>query len=163
MKCNNCSVVMLAAEHERHNQGIAPLCPSCGEPPLRQYYVCVYCGSTKIMIKEWINPNTNVITPISDRTMLEVVDVPVHNPAHLGDISTEKDSAFTDLGILAEAECYGFCSHEESWRIENGTRAIVLDRSCVLSYRQECEDAVNDRREEDGFGRIRFSDYEDSV
>jgi len=161
LACSNCSAIMMTTEHERHRMGIAPLCPSCGEPPLRQYYVCVYCGSTKIMIKEWINPNTNQVTPIPDRTMLEVVDVPQHNPAYFRDISTEKDSGLTDPGIAAEAECYGFCSHSESWRMETNTRAIVLDRDNVLSYRQECEDAVNDMNEGNGFRRIRFSDYED--
>lgn len=86
--CDNCGCVMVGdksieAEHRSAALDLAlelngskdlaaPMkCPVCSEPPNKIYYACSLCGSTSVMVREWVNPNTEEVTPIPEITTLE--------------------------------------------------------------------------------------------
>ncbi len=86
--CDNCGCVMVGdksieAEHrsaaldlalelnDSTNLAAPMKCPVCSEPPHKIFYACGMCGSTSVMVQEWVNPNTEQITPIPEVTRME--------------------------------------------------------------------------------------------
>lgn len=163
--CENCGCVMVgnkSIESEHRSAALdlaleigdspntsAPMrCPKCDEPPNKIYYACVDCGSTAVMVQEWIDPNTEKVCPIPEITAIQTTEY--EHPE--GMTIDEQCDSILDEGdeVLVEAGwCLSGITHGETKGLGNPSPfcssndpepvgIVALGKNALFTHQAKC-------------------------
>lgn len=177
--CQNCGCVMVGDKsvpahqlspstqlaltmEDGENLSVPMRCPICSEPPHRQFYACGVCGSTKVMVKEWVDPNEEIIGPVPEITNLVSVTLDIEDDLVASRLLDAEDEVLSELGFCLESltpvnenPSVGQPSMACQFNDDPGLIPIViLQRDVLLRHQLICRDAYDkeqaDFREEYG-------------